>query len=333
MTVGHTESNDKSTCKSSIHNAFQFLQLLLLQKLCSNEYSFNTLTTRYSYHQQHKCSRKYNKNCSYQVFLGGSCNPTTWRHDQAIPYFQSRSVSYFNPQVNNWTEDLVEIEHNAKELAPLLFFVIDHDTRALASIIEVSYLAAKGRNLIVVMNDINRQNAKFLKSYNDENEQQQPHIDNDYDNVYRARKALKFLLKSINIPIFDSVNVALECAAFILDSTSRIVDENNNDSETYTEQPSSNSCLPDTDANRTQSVVVIRSLSNKIMYNSNDEFYNEIKKQIECEKNSSSQDFHRRNSSAEISQSLSQSLSKLSPMKSCPIVPSHSKSIQHTKTC
>lgn len=33
----------------------------------------------------------------YDVFLGGSCNPTTWRKDVAIPYLQDAGVSFYNP--------------------------------------------------------------------------------------------------------------------------------------------------------------------------------------------------------------------------------------------
>ena len=31
---------------------------------------------------------KKNGSCSYDVFLGGSCNPTVWRKDLAIPHFK-----------------------------------------------------------------------------------------------------------------------------------------------------------------------------------------------------------------------------------------------------
>lgn len=34
-----------------------------------------------------------------EVFLGGACNPTTWRHGIAIPFFEHRGVTYYNPQV------------------------------------------------------------------------------------------------------------------------------------------------------------------------------------------------------------------------------------------
>ena len=35
--------------------------------------------------------------CKCEVFLGGSCNPTTWRRDAAIPALHKAGVTYFNP--------------------------------------------------------------------------------------------------------------------------------------------------------------------------------------------------------------------------------------------
>ena len=34
-----------------------------------------------------------------KVFLGGSCNPTTWRRDIAMPLMEQSGVLYYNPQV------------------------------------------------------------------------------------------------------------------------------------------------------------------------------------------------------------------------------------------
>ena len=31
------------------------------------------------------------------VFLGGSCNPTTWRKHTAIPHLEKNGISYYNP--------------------------------------------------------------------------------------------------------------------------------------------------------------------------------------------------------------------------------------------
>ncbi|KAL9705372.1 hypothetical protein quinque_008890 [Culex quinquefasciatus] len=57
-----------------------------------------------------------------EVFLGGSCNPTTWRADIAIPTLNLLGISFYNPQVSEWTPDLLELEHRAKEKARVLFF-------------------------------------------------------------------------------------------------------------------------------------------------------------------------------------------------------------------
>lgn len=87
-----------------------------------------------------------------EVFLGGSCNPTTWRADVAIPTLQNLGISFYNPQVSDWTPDLIELEHRAKEKARVLFFVIDSETRASAGTIEVAYLAGQNaRHLVLVL--------------------------------------------------------------------------------------------------------------------------------------------------------------------------------------
>jgi hypothetical protein len=192
--------------------AFQFLQLLLYQRV----YGIDVIT-RSSIRRT--CKQQQSQ---FEVFLGGSCNPTTWRSEQAIPYFQSRSISCYNPQVANWTPDLIEIEHRVKESAPLLFFVIDHNTRSLAAIAEVCYLAARRRNIIIVMNSMpdDKNPLKFIQQKENSNEEDNT---NDYENVCEARRTLRILLQSINIPIFDNIRVALECAVFILESTKQTV--------------------------------------------------------------------------------------------------------------
>jgi len=292
----------KPNCKNlKFKRAFQFLQLLLIQRV----YGIDIITcpsirrpSKHSQREQEQEQEQLQQN--YEVFLGGSCNPTTWRHDQAIPYFQSRSVSFYNPQRSDWTPDLIEIEHRAKELAPLLFFVIDHDTRALASTIEVCYLAARGRSIIVVMNSIpDRKYAKFIQSKNSSFEQDD---EKDYENACEVRRTLRALLRSINIPVFDNVRLALECAAFILETTKRTVtnhsvfnEDNNEDNseqgnlifrmhknlyifflfllDVLTPLPMSPGDCRDIGSSP---VVVIRSLSNKTAFNSADEFYQEM---------------------------------------------------------
>lgn len=36
-------------------------------------------------------------NSGPEVFLGGSCNPTTWRADVAIPALKDLGISFYNP--------------------------------------------------------------------------------------------------------------------------------------------------------------------------------------------------------------------------------------------
>ncbi|XP_031638148.1 uncharacterized protein LOC116350486 isoform X2 [Contarinia nasturtii] len=87
------------------------------------------------------------------VFLGGSTNPTTWRADIAIPTLEKWGISFYNPQVTIWTPDLIEPENRRKEEACVLFFVIDSQTRAVASSIEVAYIAGHDpKKLVLVIN-------------------------------------------------------------------------------------------------------------------------------------------------------------------------------------
>jgi hypothetical protein len=56
------------------------------------------------------------------VFLGGSCNPTTWRLAIAIPAFSKHGIKYYNPQVLL----IALIEHLSRYTGTLL---IEHLSR------------------------------------------------------------------------------------------------------------------------------------------------------------------------------------------------------------
>eukprot|EP00468_Gymnochlora_sp_CCMP2014_P000129 CAMPEP_0167743452 /NCGR_PEP_ID=MMETSP0110_2-20121227/2024_1 /TAXON_ID=629695 /ORGANISM="Gymnochlora sp., Strain CCMP2014" /LENGTH=355 /DNA_ID=CAMNT_0007627825 /DNA_START=1120 /DNA_END=2187 /DNA_ORIENTATION=- len=86
-----------------------------------------------------------------QVFLGGSCNPTSWRKDIAIPAFEKADISYYNPQVEKWTRDLIPKEAKAKADALCLLFVIDNATRAASSILEAVEYICCGRVVVLVI--------------------------------------------------------------------------------------------------------------------------------------------------------------------------------------
>jgi len=84
------------------------------------------------------------------VFLGGSCNPTVWRKEQVIPFLDESKISYYNPQVENWSNPVVPIEAQAKQLADVLLFVLDTQTLAMASMVEVAEHIASGSKVVLV---------------------------------------------------------------------------------------------------------------------------------------------------------------------------------------
>lgn len=95
-----------------------------------------------------------NTTATTQVFLGGSCDPTTWRFDTAIPALERAGVSFYNPQVDGWSPELVGIEAAAKAAARTCLFVIDSQTRAIASMLEATELVMAGRSVVLVILDI-----------------------------------------------------------------------------------------------------------------------------------------------------------------------------------
>ena len=96
----------------------------------------------------------------YSVFLGGSCNPTTWRKDIVIPELKRLGITYYNPQVDHWAPELIELENQAKQNCEILFFVVDNQTRAIASMMEIAFIAATKRKLILVISDFTREVCK-----------------------------------------------------------------------------------------------------------------------------------------------------------------------------
>ena len=107
----------------------------------------------------HKTSTRSQKSSSttsaYDVFLGGSCNPTTWRQDVAIPYLKEHNITYYNPQCPNWVPEMIELEHQAKQTSKVLLYVLSNQTRNVVTMMEIAYLAGcsadRGHKLVVVL--------------------------------------------------------------------------------------------------------------------------------------------------------------------------------------
>jgi hypothetical protein len=63
-------------------------------------------------------------------------------------------VSFYNPQVDDWAPELAQVEARAKAESGVLLFVIDGQTRAIASILEATEYIASGRKVVLTVADI-----------------------------------------------------------------------------------------------------------------------------------------------------------------------------------
>lgn len=59
-------------------------------------------------------------------------------------------------QVEDWSTELMEVEHRAKSAARALLFVLDSETRAVAASVEAAHLAAAPRDLLLVLRPYTR---------------------------------------------------------------------------------------------------------------------------------------------------------------------------------
>lgn len=58
-----------------------------------------------------------------KVFLGGTCNNSTWR-DKLIPFLEKQGIEYFNPVVNDWTPECQAEEERQKKICDVHLYLI-----------------------------------------------------------------------------------------------------------------------------------------------------------------------------------------------------------------
>ena len=139
----------------------------------------------------------------HEVFLGGACNPTTWRWEIAIPYLKHNFTTYFNPQKDNWSPEMIESEEIAKRSAKLLLFVLDcRETRGIVSLIEVCHLAgAKKPLLVVLIGEKYTANTKINgQTLNNE----------EIDDLNRGLVLLNTFIDKMMVPVFGEMKSALQ---------------------------------------------------------------------------------------------------------------------------
>lgn len=73
---------------------------------------------------------------NYKVFLGGTCNQTTWRQD-IMSILDDCNIDYFNPVVDDWTEECYQEELRQREICSHCLYVITPKMTGVYSIAEV----------------------------------------------------------------------------------------------------------------------------------------------------------------------------------------------------
>lgn len=166
-------------------------------------------------------TRKLSKSmCKSEVFLGGSCNPTTWRTDIAIPMLNNMGITFYNPQVSQWRPELLEAEYYAKENATVMFFVMDNQTRGVSALIEVAHLAGCRRKLILVIQSYTQQKQSICGEVISQEE---------YEDLKNGQEVLQDLVERQGIPVFDNITVALQCTQKVLRENITVQELGHND--------------------------------------------------------------------------------------------------------
>nr|CAD7428197.1 unnamed protein product [Timema monikensis] len=157
--------------------------------------------------QEKRRTRKMSKGMpKYEVFLGGSCNPTTWRQDVAIPTLKSLGITYYNP-VAHWGPELIELEYQAKQNAAVLFFVIDNQTRSVAGMIEAAHISGRRQKLILVIHPYQGPGQKIWG---------EPISEDEFEDLSLGQTMLQDLVERQGIPVFENIPSALSCTAKVL---------------------------------------------------------------------------------------------------------------------
>lgn len=73
------------------------------------------------------------KDIQKKAFLGGTCGESTWR-EELIPKLE---IEYFNPVVEDWTQECQEEEVRQREVCDFVLYVITSEMEGVYSIAEV----------------------------------------------------------------------------------------------------------------------------------------------------------------------------------------------------
>lgn len=139
----------------------------------------------------------------FDIFLGGSCNQLNWRKKIAIPLLSKYGVTFYNPEVEEWTPSHMELEKNAIAESKVLLFFVSEESFSVASMVEIGYYIGQKRNVVLCLSLLS-ENCKC--KYNCSNCSQA------FSGNNRARRYLKAMAEESNVPVFHDLTTAVKCA-------------------------------------------------------------------------------------------------------------------------
>jgi len=100
------------------------------------------------------------------VFLGGTCNGSTWR-EKLIPMLEKEDIKFFNPVVEDWTEEAQQLEEKVKKDGALELYVITPEMTGVFSIAEAvnaSHLK-KGKVIFCMLDETNPAASNYFNKH------------------------------------------------------------------------------------------------------------------------------------------------------------------------
>lgn len=126
-----------------------------------------------------------------------------------------------------WAPELVAQEHDAKQAASVLLYVVDSQTRSTGGMIEVAYLVAAGRCVVLVAQPYRLgqtiMGETITQRYVTAVIYRLDFLNSDYReclDLVEAQTTLLMLVKSRGIKVHDNLKSALQCTANLLRNSS-----------------------------------------------------------------------------------------------------------------
>lgn len=127
------------------------------------------------------------------VFLGGTCNKSTWR-EELIPLLEQNDIPYFNPVVDDWNEAAQEKEKEVKACPTTIeLYVITCQMTGAFSIAEVVDASNKTPKTIFMVQPegFTDGQIKSLNAVKDLVEKNGAIVVNSYEDIVTAAKKLR----------------------------------------------------------------------------------------------------------------------------------------------